>query len=343
SVVVREPVGVVGAITPWNYPLYQLVCKVAPALAAGCTIVAKPSEVAPLSAFILAETMDEVGVPPGVFNLVTGDGPVTGNALVDHPDVDMISFTGSTAAGALISEQVAGSVKRVMLELGGKSPSIVLDGADTEEAVRATVSQCYLNSGQTCIAWSRLLVPAERHDEAAALAAKFAESFTLGDPLDPGTDLGPLASDAQRRRVLDFIRTGIDEGATLVTGGTEPPDGLSRGYFVKPTVFAGVLPTMTIAREEIFGPVLSIIPYRDEADAVAIANDSPYGLHGAVFSADRDRATRVARQLRTGQVDINGGGFNFMAPFGGYKRSGLGRELGARGLEEYLEVKSLQY
>ncbi|HEX8770064.1 MAG TPA: aldehyde dehydrogenase family protein, partial [Acidimicrobiales bacterium] len=343
SVVVREPVGVVAAVTPWNYPLYQLVCKVAPALAAGCTVVAKPSEVAPLSAFLLAEIADSAGVPPGVLNLVTGDGPITGNALVTHPGVDMISFTGSTAAGAIISEQVARSVKRVTLELGGKSPSIVLDDADVEEAVRATVSQCYLNSGQTCIAWSRLLVPADRHDEATTFAAKIADGFTLGDPLEPGTDLGPLASDAQRHRVRDYIRNGIDEGATLVTGGTDPPEGLSRGFFVRPTVFADVDPSMTIAREEIFGPVLSIIPYRDEADAVAIANDSPYGLHGAVFSADRDRATRVARQLRTGQVDINGGGFNFKAPFGGYKRSGLGRELGSQGLEEYLEVKSLQF
>ncbi|MDQ6928089.1 MAG: aldehyde dehydrogenase family protein [Actinomycetota bacterium] len=343
SVVVREPVGVVGAITPWNYPLYQLVCKVAPALAAGCTIVAKPSEVAPLSTFILADIVHEAGVPPGVFNLVTGDGVITGNALATHADVDMISFTGSTAAGEAIARQIAGSLKRVTLELGGKSASIILDDADLEEAVRSSASQCYLNSGQTCIAWSRLLVPVHRHDEAVSFARKVAEGFTLGDPLDANTDLGPLASDAQRRRVTDYIRTGIDEGATLVTGGAEQPDGLARGYFVKPTVFADVRPEMTIAREEIFGPVLSIIPYRDEAEAVAIANDSPYGLHGAVFSADQERATRLARQLRTGQVDINGGGFNFSAPFGGYKRSGLGRELGEKGLEEYLEVKSLQF
>jgi aldehyde dehydrogenase (NAD+) len=341
SLVLREPVGVVAAITPCNYPLYQLACKVAPALAAGCTVVAKPSEIAPLSAFVLADVAGEVGLPPGVLNVVSGYGPEVGATLIAHPEVDMVSFTGSTTAGRAVAAAAASTVKRVTLELGGKSPSVVLDDADLEEAVRATVSQCYLNAGQTCLSWTRLLVPRSRHDEAAALAAKVAEEFVPGDPLADAR-LGPVASRVQQERVQSYIRRGIEEGATLVAGGPEPPVGLDRGYYVQPTVFADVTPEMTIAQEEIFGPVLSVIPYDDEDDAVAIANGTIYGLHGAVFSSDRDRALAFARRLRTGQVDVNGGGYNHLAPFGGYKQSGLGRELGRSGLEEYLETKSVQ-
>ncbi len=342
SLVVREPVGVVAAVTPWNYPLYQLVCKVAPALAAGCTVVAKPSEVAPLSAFVLADVAHEVGLPPGVLNLVTGYGPVVGQALAAHHDVDMVSFTGSTAAGRRVAEVAAGSVKRVTLELGGKSPSVVLDDADLAEAVRATVSQCFLNSGQTCIAWSRMLVPRRLHDEAVEIAREVAEEFTVGHPLEGVARLGPLATRHQQERVQQWIRRASADGATLVTGGAEPPVGLERGFYVRPTVFADVTPDMAIAQEEVFGPVLSVMPYDGDDDAVAIANGTVYGLHGAVFSDDRERGLAVARRLRAGQVDVCGGGYNPVAPFGGYKQSGLGRELGRFGLEEYLEVKSLQ-
>ncbi|MFI5307831.1 MAG: aldehyde dehydrogenase family protein [Polyangiales bacterium] len=342
SVVVKEPVGVVGCITPWNYPLHQIAAKVAPALAAGCTVVLKPSEVAPLNAFLLAEVVQQVGLPSGVFNLVSGYGPVVGEALAAHPEVDMISFTGSTRAGRRVSEVAAQTIKRVHLELGGKSASVVLDDADLEKAVAGTVRNCYMNSGQTCSAHTRLLVPKSRRDEAVAIAKKTAETFTVGDPLGGKARLGPLVSAAQRDRVRTYIKKGIAEGATLVTGGPDAPADLPKGYFVKPTVFADVKNDMTIAQEEIFGPVLSIITYDNEQDAIRIANDTIYGLAGGVWSGDPERAKRVARKLRTGQVDINGGGFNLMAPFGGYKQSGHGRELGKFGLEEFLELKSLQ-
>ncbi|HVL34899.1 MAG TPA: aldehyde dehydrogenase family protein [Burkholderiales bacterium] len=343
SVVVREPVGVVGAITPWNYPLHQIALKVAPALAAGCTVVLKPSEVAPFNAFLLAEAAEAAGLPGGVFNLVTGYGQPAGEALVKHPQVDMISFTGSTRAGKRISELAAQTVKRVALELGGKSASVILDDADFAAAVKSTVNGCYLNSGQTCTALTRMLVPASRYEEAATLAADAARSFTVGDPLAETTKLGPLTSQAQLERVRAYIRKGLDEGAELLAGGLEPPEGAPPGgYYVRPTVFGRVRNDMTIAQEEIFGPVLSIIPYQDEADAVRIANDSVYGLAGAVWSKDDARAQRVARRIRAGQVDVNGGAFNMNAPFGGFKQSGHGREAGVYGLEEFLEYKSLQ-
>ena len=341
SLVVREPVGVVGAITPWNYPLHQIAAKVAPALAAGCTLVLKPSEVTPLNVFILAEVVDDVGLPPGVFNLVTGYGPVVGEAITAHPDVDMVTFTGSTRAGKRVAEVAAQTVKRVTLELGGKSANIILDDADFHRAVNDGVGKCFLNSGQTCIALTRMLVPRSRLAEVEDIAVTAAVSYTPGDPFDPDTRMGPLVSAAQRERVRAFIRQGVEEGAKLLTGGDEPPEGLDKGYFVRPTVFSDVDNSMTIAREEIFGPVLSIIPYDDEDDAVRIANDTVYGLAGGVWSGDQERAKAVARRLRTGQVEVNGGSFNPVAPFGGYKQSGIGREYGKYGFEEFLETKSL--
>jgi betaine-aldehyde dehydrogenase len=342
SLIVREPIGVVGCITPWNFPLHQITAKIGPALAAGCTVVVKPSEVAPLTAFVLAEILDEVGLPAGVFNLVTGYGPAVGEALAAHPDVEMISFTGSTRAGKRVSELAAQMVKRVALELGGKSANVILDDADFAKAVSSGVASCYFNSGQTCSALTRMLVPKARQDEAVQIARATAEKFAPGDPANEKTRLGPLISATQRERVISYIKKGIAEGATLVTGGPDAPEGMNKGYFVRPTIFANVRNDMTIAQEEIFGPVLSIIPYEDEDDAVRIANDTIYGLAGGVWSGDAERARRVARRLRTGQVDINGGKFNPMAPFGGYKQSGNGREFGRYGLEEYLEVKSLQ-
>jgi aldehyde dehydrogenase (NAD+) len=342
SLIVREPIGVLGAITPWNYPLHQISAKVAPALAAGCTVVLKPSEVVPLNAFILAEVIEAVGLPPGVFNLVTGTGPIVGEAIAGHGDVDMVSFTGSTRAGKRVSELAAASVKPVAMELGGKSPNVILDDAPLEEAVTDGVAKCFLNSGQTCSALTRMLVPREKLGEAEAIAGTVADAFTPGDPFEPETKLGPLVSDTQRERVRGYIEKGEAEGAKLVTGGAEPPEGLERGYFVRPTVFSEVTPEMTIAQEEIFGPVLSIQPYSDEEDAVRIANDTVYGLAGGVWSADEERAVGVARRIRTGQVEINGAAFNPLAPFGGFKQSGHGRELGHFAIEELLQPKAMQ-
>jgi acyl-CoA reductase-like NAD-dependent aldehyde dehydrogenase len=342
SLVVREPIGVVGAITPWNYPLHQIVNKTAPALAAGNCVVLKPSEVTPLDAFILAEIIDSAGLPAGVFNLVTGTGPVVGEAIARHPDVDMVSFTGSTRAGKRVTELGAETVKRVHLELGGKSANVILDDADLNAVVPAGVTfGCYLNSGQTCSALTRMLVPRDKQDEVVAIAKATAESIQVG-PGSSDAMLGPLVSAVQRDRVRGYIQKGIDEGATLVTGGVEPPEGLDKGYFVRPTIFSDVTPDMTIAQEEIFGPVLVIMPYDDEDQAVEIANATIYGLSGGVQSGDIERAKAFARKMRTGQVEINGGGFNIQAPFGGYKQSGNGRELGKFGLDEFLETKSMQ-
>jgi aldehyde dehydrogenase (NAD+) len=340
SLIVREPVGVVGAITPWNYPLHQVVAKVAPALAAGCTVVLKPSEVAPLAAYALADLIDEAGLPPGVFNLVSGLGPVVGEAIAVHEGVDMVSFTGSTRAGKRVAELAAQSVKRVALELGGKSPNVILPDAELPVAVKVGVAKAYVNSGQTCNALTRMLVHRAHYDEAVELAVKAAERYTPGDPFAEESRLGPLASRAQLDRVRGYVDRGVEEGARLVTGGTETT--LSRGYYVLPTVFADVTPSMTIAREEIFGPVLAILAYEDEDEAVRIANDTPYGLAAGVWSGDQDHAVAIGRRLKAGQVEINGGRFNPVAPFGGFKQSGIGRELGLHGLEEFLEIKSLQ-
>ena len=342
SLVVREPIGVVGAITPWNYPLHQVVTKVAAALAAGCTVVLKPSEVAPLSAFALAEICHEVGLPAGVLNLVTGLGPVAGEAIAAHPDVDMVSFTGSTAAGRRVASVAAATVKRVALELGGKSAFVVLDDADLDKAVKVGLANAFINGGQTCTAWTRMLVPAAREEEILERIRSSVARYAVGDPHADGTRIGPLANAVQYARVRGYIETALAEGATLVSGGLDRPVGLERGYFVTPTVFTDVKPGSTLEQEEVFGPVLAVLGYEDEDEAVRIANDTPYGLAGGVFSADQDRALRVARQLRTGMVDVNGGRFNLRAPFGGYKQSGNGRELGEYGLEEFLEIKAVQ-
>ncbi|WNI19542.1 aldehyde dehydrogenase family protein [Actinacidiphila sp. ITFR-21] len=337
SRVFQEPVGVVGAITPWNYPLHQIVAKAAPALAAGCTVVLKPAEDTPLVAQLLAAILDEVGLPAGVFNVVTGLGPVAGQALAEHPDVDLVSFTGSTAVGRRIGAAAGAAVKRVALELGGKSANVVLPGADLAKAVNVGIANVFANSGQTCSAWTRILVDAERYDEAVGIATEAAAKYL------PGQRLGPVVNAKQRERVRGYIRRGVEEGARIVAGGPEAPEGLGTGYYIQPTVFADVRPEMAIAQEEIFGPVVVLIRYEDEEDALRIANGTVYGLAGAVWGADEDAAVAFARRMETGQVDINGGRFNPQAPFGGYKQSGVGRELGAHGLAEYLQTKSLQF
>jgi aldehyde dehydrogenase (NAD+) len=337
SLIVHEPVGVVGAITPWNYPLHQVVAKVAAALAAGCTVVLKPSELTPLVAYLLFDAADEAGVPAGVLNLVTGTGPVVGAAIAGHPDVDMVSFTGSTATGRAITHAAADRIAKVALELGGKSANVILDDADVTRAVKVGVGNAFLNSGQTCTAWTRMLVARSRYDEAVALAAKAAASHSIGDPFDDATRLGPLVSSSQRSRVLGFVERA---SARLVAGGLDAPVP-SAGHFVAPTVFADVDPASELAQEEIFGPVLSIIPFDSDDDAVAIANNSRYGLAGGVWGSS-DRALAVARRLRTGAVDVNGGAFNPFAPFGGYKQSGVGRELGDYGLAEFQQTKAIQ-
>ncbi len=339
--VIREPIGVCGLITPWNWPINQIAVKVAPALAAGCTMVLKPSEIAPFDAIVFAEILDAAGVPAGVFNLVNGDGPGVGTAISGHPDITMVSFTGSTRAGVLIAQNAAPTVKRVAQELGGKSPNILCDDETFEQAVKSGAADMFENTGQSCDAPSRMLVPRHRMDEAAAIAAQVAESLKVGNPRQEGVQMGPVVSAAQFDKIQGLIQAGVDEGATLVTGGPGRPDGLDTGYYVKPTVFANVTNDMTIAREEIFGPVLSIIPYDNEDEAVEIANDTPYGLSGYVSSGSLDRARRIAARLQTGMVHINGAHLDSMAPFGGYKQSGNGREWGAHGIEEFLEVKSI--
>jgi len=339
--VTREPVGVCALITPWNWPMNQIGCKVAAALAAGCTMVLKPSELSPISALIFAEILDEAGVPAGVFNLVNGDGAVVGSRMASHPDVDMVSFTGSTRAGVLVAKAAADSVKRVHQELGGKSPNIILDDADFTRAVTHGVRSCFNNSGQSCNAPTRMLVPANRHAEVVKIAREVAAKTVVGDPQADGTVLGPVISAAQFAKIQGLIQQGIDEGAELIAGGTGKPEGLATGYYVKPTIFAGVRNDMAIAREEVFGPVLAILPYETEAEAVAIANDTVYGLSSYVTSGDIERARKVARQLRAGMVHINGAGVDRAAAFGGYKQSGNGREWGKFGIEDFLEIKSM--
>ena len=339
--IVKEPIGVCSLITPWNWPMNQIAVKVAPALAAGCTMVLKPSEIAPFDAMIFAEILDAAGVPAGVFNLVNGDGPGVGVALSSHPDVAMVSFTGSTRAGVSVAQNAAPTVKRVAQELGGKSANIILDDADFEREVARGASNCFDNSGQSCNAPTRMLVPKARMDEAAAIAAKRASSTTPGDPQGEDTRMGPVVSEVQWNKIQNLIQKGVDEGATLVAGGPGRPEGLDKGYYVRPTVFADVNNDMTIAREEIFGPVLSILPYEDEEEAIRIANDTPYGLSGYVSSTNLERARRVASRLETGMVHINNASLDALAPFGGYKQSGNGREWGPHGIEEFLEVKSV--
>lgn len=341
GIVRREPIGVCGLITPWNWPLNQLASKVAPALATGCTVVLKPSEIAPLSAMLFAEIVDAAGVPPGVFNLVNGDGPTVGEAIAAQPGIDMVSFTGSTAAGVRVAKLAADTVKRVAQELGGKSANIILADADLRKAVIEGVHACYTNAGQNCQSPTRMLVPRAQVGTAFEAAQEAVRSIRLGDPLDPASTMGPLVSQAQFEKVQDFIQSGIDEGATLVAGGPGRPADMNRGYYVRPTVFGHVTPRMKIAREEIFGPVLSIISYDTEDEAVAIANDTPFGLAGFVQSSDAARARKVANRIRAGRVYLNGAPFDRSLPFGGYKQSGNGREFGVFGFEEYLEIKAI--
>ncbi|GAB2478091.1 aldehyde dehydrogenase family protein [Jatrophihabitans fulvus] len=342
SLVVKEPLGVVAAITPWNYPLNQITAKLGGAVVAGNTVVLKPSELTPLSAYLLFDAIHEVGFPAGVLNLVVGYGPVVGEALAAHPRVDMVSFTGSTLAGKRVAAVGAETVKKVSLELGGKSACVILPDADLKKAVKIGVANALVNAGQTCIAWTRMLVHRDQYDEAVELAAGFAEGYTPGDPFAEGTRMGPLVSQRQLDRVRGYIEKGVAEGARVVTGGVEPPEGADGGYYVRPTVLADVKPDDTVAQEEIFGPVLSVIAYDDEDDAAAIANNSPYGLSGAVWAGDTEHAIAFARRLRTGAVDVNGGRYNPLAPFGGYKQSGVGRENGAYGIEEFTQTKSIQ-
>ncbi|MBC7148945.1 MAG: aldehyde dehydrogenase family protein [Rhizobium sp.] len=341
GIIRREPTGVCGLITPWNWPLNQVASKVAPALAAGCTVVLKPSELAPLSSIMLAEIIDEAGLPPGVFNLVNGDGPTVGEAIASHPDIDMVSFTGSTAAGIRVAKLAADGVKRVAQELGGKSANLILDDADIAASVQAGVHACYTNAGQNCQSPTRMLIPRSRRDLAFEAAKKAVAQIRLGDPLDPQTTMGPLVSRAQFDKVQDLIQSGIDEGAVLVAGGPGRPAEINRGYYVRPTVFGDVTEDMRIAREEIFGPVLSIMNYETEEEAIAIANNTPFGLAGFVQSSDPERARKIANRIRAGRVYLNGAPFDRSLPFGGYKQSGNGREFGLFGFEEYLEVKAI--
>ena len=340
TIIRKEPIGVVGMITPWNWPINQISCKVAPALAAGCTMVLKPTEIAPLNAILFAEVMDAAGVPAGVFNLINGDGPTVGEAMSCHPGIDMMSFTGSTRAGISVAKGAADTVKRVAQELGGKSANIILDDADFQSAIEGGTRHCFLNSGQSCNAPTRMLVPEARQDEAKEIAKKAAETTKVGDPFGEDTSIGPVVSEIQYNKIQGLIEKGIEEGAELVTGGTGKPDGLNAGYYVRPTVFANVNNDMTIAREEIFGPVLSILPYKDEEEAVKIANDTDYGLYGYV-SGEKEHAKKIANRIRAGSIAINGAQADFTAPFGGYKQSGNGREWGPFGFEEFLETKAV--
>lgn len=340
SLVTREPYGVVAAITPWNYPLYQVVAKVIPAIAAGCTVVLKPSNEAPLSVFEFVEALEDAGLPPGVVNLVSGPGRVIGERLSEHAGVDFVSFTGSTGVGSRVGELAGRTIKKVALELGGKSANVILDGADLTTAVKVGVGNAFLNGGQTCMAWTRMLVPASRYGEALDLVEAAVSRYTVGDPTDPATRIGPSASSSQQQSVLGFIERASGQGARLLTGGVQKVRDV--GYYVAPTVFADVDPASELGQEEVFGPVLAVIPFRDTDEALEIANGTPYGLSGAVWAADDDTAVAFARQVQTGQLDINGGKYNPAAPFGGYKKSGIGRELGRIGFEEYLQIKSLQ-
>ena len=341
TAIVREPIGVVGMITPWNWPINQIACKVVPALAAGCTMILKPSEIAPMNAMIWAQILHEAGVPKGVFNLINGDGPTVGEAMSSHPGIDMMSFTGSTRAGIAVAKASADTVKRVAQELGGKSPNIILDDADLQKAVARGVAHMMQNTGQSCNAPSRMFVPKAKHDQAAQIAKEAAEKVKVGDPFAETTTMGPVVSEVQFNKIQGLIKKGIDEGATLVTGGLGRPEGLNRGYYVRPTVFANVTNDMTIAREEIFGPVLAILPYETEAEAIKMANDTVYGLSGYVQSGDINHARKVASQIRAGNVHVNGAGGDMNAPFGGYKQSGTGREWGEFGFEEFLEIKAV--
>ncbi|MAS17807.1 aldehyde dehydrogenase family protein [Euryarchaeota archaeon] len=342
SIICKEPIGVCAFITPWNFPLHQIIGKVAPAIAAGCTMILKPSKEAPLSAFILADILHEIGLPSGVFNLVSGHGSEIGNYMSSHPEVDMVSFTGSTGAGISVSEAAATTVKRVTLELGGKSANVALEDADPTLVAKKAIGACHQNSGQTCSALTRLIIPESMSDEVYEIIAEKNNSYTVGDPLEESTRCGPMVSLRQQKSVSKYIESGINEGATLISGGLGMPEGISKGYYVKPTIFANVSPDMKIWKEEIFGPVLVITTYKSEEEALKLANDSIYGLSGGVWSKDEKRAIKFAKDMRTGQVSVNGGAFNVSAPFGGYKLSGNGRELGSHGLNEFLEIKSIQ-